>query len=56
MHGRDDQVIPLQTSLTLLTLIPDSQLHVFGQCGHWAQIEHNARFNRLVNDFFEEAI
>ncbi|TCB04582.1 alpha/beta fold hydrolase, partial [Acinetobacter sp. ANC 4641] len=54
IHGRDDQVIPLQTSLTLLKLIPRSQLHVFGQCGHWAQIEHNARFNRLVSDFFNE--
>ncbi|ENU80523.1 hypothetical protein F975_01577 [Acinetobacter sp. ANC 3789] len=54
IHGRDDQVIPLQTSLTLLKLIPRSQLHVFGQCGHWAQIEHNVRFNRLVSDFFNE--
>jgi len=27
---------------------------VFGQCGHWTQIEHAARFNRLVGDFFAE--
>lgn len=51
IHGRDDQVIPLQTSETLLRLIERSQLHVFGCCGHWTQIEHASRFVRLVGDF-----
>lgn len=55
IHGREDQVIPLQNSLTLSRWIPNSQLHVFGHCGHWTQIEHNARFNRLVEDFLAEA-
>lgn len=55
LHGREDRVIPLANSLTLAQWIPNSQLHVFGHCGHWTQIEHAARFNRLVGDFFEEA-
>ncbi|HVW51882.1 MAG TPA: alpha/beta hydrolase [Trinickia sp.] len=55
VHGRDDRVIPLETSLRLHALIERSQLHVFGQCGHWTQIEHAARFNRLVADHFSEA-
>ncbi|QID17639.1 alpha/beta fold hydrolase [Nitrogeniibacter mangrovi] len=55
IHGRDDQVIPLATSLTLHQLISRSQLHVFGRCGHWTQIEHAARFARLVGDFLAEA-
>ena len=55
IHGRDDQVIPLANALRLHQLIARSQLHVFGHCGHWAQIEHNARFNRLLSDFFGEA-
>lgn len=54
IHGRDDQVIPLDTSLRLHQLINRSQLHVFGRCGHWTQIEHTARFNRLVGDFLAE--
>ncbi|TAM54301.1 MAG: alpha/beta fold hydrolase [Paraburkholderia sp.] len=54
VHGRDDRVIPLETSLRLHALIGRSQLHVFGQCGHWTQIEHAARFNRLVIDHFNE--
>ncbi|NML27075.1 alpha/beta fold hydrolase [Zoogloea dura] len=56
IHGREDKVIPLQTSQTLSSWIPRAQLHVFGQCGHWTQIEHAGRFARLVTDFLSEAL
>ncbi|OIN92658.1 MAG: 2-hydroxy-6-oxo-2,4-heptadienoate hydrolase [Comamonadaceae bacterium CG1_02_60_18] len=55
VHGREDQVIPLANSLTLANWIERAQLHVFGQCGHWTQIEHAARFARLVDNFLAEA-
>ncbi len=55
VHGRDDQVIPLQNSLRLSQLISRSQLHVYGRCGHWTQIEHAARFAQLVSNFLAEA-
>ena len=55
LHGREDQVIPLETSLTLARWIDRAQLHVFGRCGHWTQIEHARRFVRLVADFLAEA-
>jgi 2-hydroxymuconate-semialdehyde hydrolase len=55
VHGREDKVIPLASSYKLFDLIARSQLHVFGECGHWTQIEHAARFNRMVGDFFAEA-
>ena len=54
VHGREDQVIPLDVSLRLSQLIDRSQLHVFGRCGHWTQIEYAERFNRLVSDFLAE--
>jgi 2-hydroxymuconate-semialdehyde hydrolase len=54
VHGREDKVIPLQNSYDLLQAIPNAQLHVFGKCGHWTQIEHAARFSRLVGDFLAE--
>lgn len=54
VHGREDAVIPPENSYRLAQLIPRSQLHVFGRCGHWTQIEHAARFNQLVVDFFSE--
>ncbi|WP_085702095.1 alpha/beta fold hydrolase [Pseudomonas sp. B15(2017)] len=53
IHGRDDKVIPLSTSLTLQQWIDDSQLHVFGRCGHWTQIEHAAAFAHLVTNFLK---
>ena len=55
VHGREDAVIPLSNSLTLAQWIRHSQLHVFGECGHWTQIEHATRFARLVRDFLAEA-
>jgi 2-hydroxymuconate-semialdehyde hydrolase len=55
VHGREDKVIPLASSYELFSLIQKAQIHVFGQCGHWTQIEHAARFNKLINDFFIEA-
>ncbi|MBL4842140.1 MAG: alpha/beta fold hydrolase [Thalassospira sp.] len=55
IHGREDEVIPLQASLSLADWIDRAQLHVYGRCGHWTQIEHANRFARLVNDFLTEA-
>ena len=45
IHGRDDQVIPLDNAYRLLQLVPRSELHVFGCCGHWSQIEWADDFN-----------
>ena len=55
IHGREDQVIPVSNAHKLSGWILNSQLHIFGKCGHWTQIEHSARFARLVGDFFSEA-
>ena len=55
IHGRDDRIIPVSASEHLFGCIKNSQLHIFGNCGHWTQIEHNRRFNQLVNDFLLEA-
>jgi pimeloyl-ACP methyl ester carboxylesterase len=53
VHGFDDKVIPYELSVRMLTLIPDSRLHVLRQCGHWAQLEHADAFNRLVTGFLD---
>ena len=54
IHGREDKVIPVENSLTLNQWIQKSQLHIFGECGHWSQIEHTKRFNNLMLNFFSE--
>jgi pimeloyl-ACP methyl ester carboxylesterase len=51
VHGREDQVIPVDNSLRLMQMIQNGDLHVYSHCGHWVQIERSADFNRLVSDF-----
>lgn len=51
VHGRDDQVIPLENSFRLGQLIEKAELHVFGRCGHWTQIEWSDEFNALLMRF-----
>ena len=51
--GSEDRFVPIDWSLKLLNMIPDSRLHVLSQCGHWAQWEHADAFNRLVIDFLK---
>ena len=55
-HGRDDIVVPFENSLHMFRLIPNAQLHAFGKCGHWTQIEHARRFQTLVSDFLGESL
>ena len=51
IHGRDDRTVHFENSLRLVAAIPDSRLVLFNRCGHWAQLEHAAEFNRLVAQF-----
>jgi 2-hydroxymuconate-semialdehyde hydrolase len=52
VHGRDDRIVPLETSLHLLQRLPNAQLHIYGQCSHWTQIEFAKSFNQLLAQFF----
>ena len=45
--GREDRVNPLDGALIALKQIRRAQLHVFGGCGHWAQLEKFDEFNEL---------
>jgi 4,5:9,10-diseco-3-hydroxy-5,9,17-trioxoandrosta-1(10),2-diene-4-oate hydrolase len=49
--GREDRVNPLDGAMVALKLIPKAQLHVFGNCGHWAQIEAAEEFHAITRDF-----
>ena len=55
IHGRDDKVIPFDTSIRLHKLIKNSQLLSFGNCGHWSQIEYKDDFNKSLEDFFKKS-
>ena len=51
VHGREDRVVPVQVSVTMLGLLPNADLHVFSSCGHWTQIERADEFSALVSDY-----
>lgn len=49
--GRDDRVNPLDGALIPMRLIPNAELHVFPNCGHWAMIERKAEFENVALAF-----
>ncbi|CAM3564870.1 4,5:9,10-diseco-3-hydroxy-5,9, 17-trioxoandrosta-1(10),2-diene-4-oate hydrolase [Nocardioides marinus] len=49
--GREDRVNPLDGAMAALKLIPKAQLHVFPNCGHWAQIEAAEEFCEVATAF-----
>jgi 2-hydroxymuconate-semialdehyde hydrolase len=52
VHGREDQIIPIaETSFRLSKLLPNAELHVFPNCGHWTQIEKTVPFANVVHEF-----
>ena len=43
--------MPFACSVRFHEAIPNSELHIFGGCGHWTQIEKRERFVALVTPF-----
>lgn len=51
LHGREDPVVPLESSEALVRTVRNASLYAIPQCGHWAQVEHAARFNSVTRGF-----
>jgi 2-hydroxy-6-oxonona-2,4-dienedioate hydrolase len=51
IQGRDDRTVHFENALFLTSRISDSRLVMLNRCGHWAQLEHAAEFNRIVTSF-----
>ena len=49
--GRDDRVSPPDMSMVPMRLIPNAELHIFPNCGHWVMIEAKQAFEGAVLDF-----
>ena len=49
--GRDDRVSPMDMALLPMRTIPDVELHVFPNCGHWAMIEAKEAWEATVLAF-----
>lgn len=51
VHGREDIIVPVDVAYRFSALLKHSELHVFGECGHWTQIEKRDRFLDVVISF-----
>jgi 4,5:9,10-diseco-3-hydroxy-5,9,17-trioxoandrosta-1(10),2-diene-4-oate hydrolase len=49
--GRDDRMLPFEGALFPFRQMPNADLHVFSNCGHWAQVERKDDFERVVIDY-----
>ncbi|UUZ59287.1 4,5:9,10-diseco-3-hydroxy-5,9,17-trioxoandrosta-1(10),2-diene-4-oate hydrolase [Nocardioides sp. B-3] len=55
-RGREDRVNPLDGAMVALKLISKAQLHVFPNCGHWAQIEAADEFREVAVNFLNRHV
>lgn len=53
IHGYEDQFVPKESSLNLLEHLPNAELLLLKECGHWVQIEKTDRFIQLVDQFVD---
>ncbi|SEG66078.1 Pimeloyl-ACP methyl ester carboxylesterase [Thermomonospora echinospora] len=53
--AREDQIVPVDSSLYLSRHIPNARLHIVPNCGHWSQIEYPELFARMVDGFVRGA-
>jgi 4,5:9,10-diseco-3-hydroxy-5,9,17-trioxoandrosta-1(10),2-diene-4-oate hydrolase len=49
--GRDDRMLPYESGVFAFRRMPNAEMHVFSRCGHWAQVERKADFERVVTEF-----
>ncbi|MBE3011805.1 alpha/beta fold hydrolase [Microbispora sp. NEAU-D428] len=49
--GRDDRVSPVDMALLPMRTIPEVEVHVFPNCGHWVMIEQKAAWESVVLAF-----
>ncbi|ABL79753.1 MULTISPECIES: alpha/beta hydrolase [unclassified Nocardioides] len=51
VHGRQDVIVPIECSLYLAEHLPQADLYVMNNCGHWTQVEQPDRFRTILRDF-----
>lgn len=51
--GRDDRVNPIDGAMIPMRIIPNCELHVFPNCGHWAMIERRDAFQSTTLEFLK---
>ncbi|HMP29439.1 MAG TPA: alpha/beta fold hydrolase [Saprospiraceae bacterium] len=49
--GKNDEVTPAWVGEKFHELLPNSELHIFDECGHVPMMEHAEKFNFLLDQF-----
>ncbi|WP_135457409.1 alpha/beta fold hydrolase [Mycobacterium sp. DL99] len=49
--GREDRQCPPDMAMAPMRLIPNAELHIFSNCGHWVMIEAKQAFERIAIEF-----
>jgi 2-hydroxymuconate-semialdehyde hydrolase len=55
IHGMQDVVIPVSRTWELVNIIPNADVHLFSQCGHWSQVERADDFNEVLAQYLRAA-
>lgn len=52
LWGMDDRFGALDVGLFMTRAFQNAQMHIFTQCGHWAQVEYAEECNEMIIAFF----
>lgn len=52
--GRDDRMLPLEGAFFATRRMPHADMHIFSDCGHWAQVERKSAFEKLTIEFLSD--
>ncbi|ADQ67133.1 hydrolase or acyltransferase of alpha/beta superfamily protein [Halogeometricum borinquense DSM 11551] len=56
IHGEDDKLVPSSWSVRAESLVPNSEVRILPECGHWPPREQPQRVNSLVRLFLQSNI
>ena len=54
--GRQDPVLPVEHAYMAVESLPNAQVHILDECGHFPMFEHPQVFNALVTEFLNQTI
>ncbi|SEQ80921.1 alpha/beta fold hydrolase [Natrinema salaciae] len=54
VHGKQDPLVPVEWSIRAATLIPDAELDLIDDCGHWTPRERPDRFNESLRNWLPD--
>ena len=54
--GQEDRIIPVRHARRVARQVPEVQVRILPDCGHWPQMEQAEAFNEAVMAFLEDAV